>query len=197
MDNPDTPANPTDTVAPARHPRWRAWVTVTLVGYAAVVVALTTLKAFYTIGLLWKPENQRVRDLRPVPFGIISDSSTTFGWVFDILGNLAFFVPLGMLLMILSGRWRWTVGVAAVFSLGIEVTQYVFSLGRTDVTDLICNTVGAAVGAWIACWFSGNPTRSRQWQTLLTMVVGLAVLVFVVLVILGPALGDPDKVVGN
>ncbi|WP_291478015.1 VanZ family protein [Corynebacterium sp.] len=194
----DTPALPVPApVAPSRRTPWQTWVAVTLLGYAAVVVALTTLKAYYTIGLLWKPENQRVRELRLVPFGIISDSSTTFGWVFDILGNLAFFVPLGMLTMILAGRWRWTVGVAAIFSLGIEVTQYMFSLGRTDVTDLVCNTLGAALGAWIACWFSGNPTWSRRWQTLLTVVVGLAVLVFVVLVILGPALGDPDKVVGG
>ncbi|MEJ6549430.1 VanZ family protein [Corynebacterium sp. USCH3] len=189
-------ASPAPVARAVRTP-WRTWVTATLVGYAAVVVALTTLKSFYTIGLLWKPENQRVRELRLMPFGIVGDSSTTFGWVFDILGNVAFFVPLGMLLMILTGRWRWAVGVAAVFSLGIETTQYIFSLGRTDVTDLICNTVGAAVGAWIACWFSRNPTWSRRWQTVLTTVVGLAVLVFVVLVILGPSLGDPDKVVGG
>ncbi|MGJ0182376.1 VanZ family protein [Corynebacterium glyciniphilum] len=195
MDIPTAPAPA--PVAPTVRTPWRTWVTVTLVGYAAVIVALTTLKAFYTIGLLWKPENQRVRELRLVPFGIVTDSSTTFGWVFDILGNLAFFVPFGILLMILSGRWWWTVGIAAVFSLGIEVSQYIFSLGRTDVTDLICNTVGAAVGAWIACWFSRNPSWSRRWQTVLTTVVGLAVLVFLVLVILGPALGDPDKVVGG
>lgn len=194
----DTPSVPAPTpVAPTVRTPWRTWVATTLVGYAAVIVALTTLKAFYTIGLLWKPENQRVRELRLVPFGIVTDSSTTFGWVFDILGNLAFFVPFGILLMILSGRWWWTVGIAAVFSLGIEVSQYIFSLGRTDVTDLICNTAGAAVGAWIACWFSRNATWSRRWQTVLTTVVGLAVLVFLVLVILGPSLGDPDKVVGG
>ena len=105
----DTPAVPTPApVAPTVRTPWRTWVATTLVGYAAVIVALTTLKAFYTIGLLWKPENQRVRELRLVPFGIVTDSSTTFGWVFDILGNLAFFVPFGILLMILSGRWWWT-----------------------------------------------------------------------------------------
>lgn len=193
----DTTAVPSPaTVDPAVRTPWRTWVSVTLLGYAGVILALTTLKSFYTIGLLWKPENQRVRQLRLVPFGIIEDSSTTFGWVFDILGNLALFVPLGMMLMVLSCRWRWTVGIAALFSLGIEVSQYVFSLGRSDVTDLICNTAGAALGAWIACWFASRPVWSKRWQTVLTAAVGLAVLVFVVLVILGPALGDPDKVGG-
>ena len=31
------------------------------------MVALTTLKAFFQIGYLWKPENQRVRELHLVP----------------------------------------------------------------------------------------------------------------------------------
>lgn len=31
------------------------------------MVALTTLKPFYQIGYLWKPENQRARELRWVP----------------------------------------------------------------------------------------------------------------------------------
>lgn len=194
----DTDAAPTPApVSPSVRTPWRTWVSLTALGYAAVIVALTTLKAFYTIGLLWKPENQRVRELRLIPFEIVTEASTTFGWVFDILGNLALFLPLGMMLMILSGRWWWTVGVAAVMSLTIEISQYVFALGRTDVTDLICNTVGAALGAWVSCWFRGSTRTSRRWQTLLTALVGLAVLVFVVLVILGPGLGDPDKVVGG
>ncbi|MGO1948586.1 MAG: VanZ family protein [Mycobacteriaceae bacterium] len=189
-----TPATtPVERTSPGA---WRSWVIATLVGYAGVVVALTTLKAYFTIGLLWKPENQRIRELRLIPFGIVTDSSTTFGWVFDILGNIAMFVPVGVLLMILTRRVLWTVGVAAALSLAIEATQYVFSLGRTDVTDLICNTAGAVLGAWAACWFATRPTLSRRWQMAWLVAIGVAVLVFIVLVALGPGLGDPDKVVG-
>lgn len=181
----------------AAHTPWRTWVTVTALGYTAVIIALTTLKSFYSIGLLWEPENQRVRELRLVPFAIVADSPTTVGWVFDILGNIALFLPLGIVLMILTGRWWWTVGVAALMSLAVETTQYVFALGRTDVTDLICNVLGAALGAWVACWFSDSARTARRWHTLLTVLVGIAVVVFVILVVLGPALGDPDKVVGS
>ena len=69
-----------------------------LVGYAAVILALTTLKAFFQIGYLWKPENQRTRELLLVPFEMARRSTTWFGPVFDYVGNVAFFVPLGMLL---------------------------------------------------------------------------------------------------
>lgn len=175
---------------------WRTWVVATLIGYAAVVFALTTLKAFFTIGLLWKPENQRTQQVRLVPFQILRDANSTFGAVFDILGNVALFVPLGVMLMIVIRRWSGVVGLAALLSLSIEVSQYVFSLGRTDVTDLICNVAGAALGAWIASWFARWPRWAWRWKVSLSVVVAASVLVFAILVMLGPALGDPNQVVG-
>ena len=47
------------------------------------MVALTTLKPFYQIGYLWKPENQRVRDLRLVPLDEFS-GGTWFGPLFEL-----------------------------------------------------------------------------------------------------------------
>ena len=45
--------------------RWRA--AVALGGYCAVILSLTTLKAFFQIGYLWNPDNQRARELRLMP----------------------------------------------------------------------------------------------------------------------------------
>lgn len=160
-----------------------------LVGYLAVVAALTCLKSFYTIGTLWKPENQRVRELRLQPFGIIADASNPFNAVFDILGNVAFFLPLGMLLAVIFRKVWPVVVVSAGLSVAIEVAQYVFSLGRTDVTDLICNTVGALAGALITALFlQWSTTAAQRWARTVTVVVLVTVVVFAVLVILGPAL---------
>lgn len=174
-------------------PRWyRVWVALTLGGFALVVLALTTLKSFFTIGLLWKPENQRVRSLELIPLENVFTSRSWFAPVFDYLGNFSFFVPLGMLSFILLGRARGRLlkvaGAAALFSLAIELTQLIFGLGRTDIDDLLFNTLGGLFGAWVASW------GRRYWHTLLTIVCGLAVAVFAVLVVLGPSLGDPSKV---
>lgn len=170
----------------------RPWVAVTLFAFALVVLALTTLKSFFTIGLLWKPENQRVRSLELIPLENWFTSETWFSPVFDTLGNIAFFAPLGMLAAILLGKVRHRVlkvaGLAALFSLVIELTQFAFSLGRTDIDDLVFNTLGGLVGAWLA------GLGGKRWHTLLTVLSGLAVVVFVVLVMLGPSLGDPSKV---
>ncbi len=169
--------------------RTRPWTWAALVGYLAVVVALTCLKSFYTIGLLWKPENQRVRELRLQPFGIVADASNPFNAAFDILGNVAFFIPVGVLLAVVFRKVWPAVSVSAGLSLAIEVAQYVFSLGRTDVTDLICNTVGALVGALVtAVFLRRSATAADRWTRTVTVVVLVTVVVFAVLVILGPAL---------
>src|SRR5699024_5334137 len=79
----------------------RAWAALALLVYGSVVISLTMLKAFFVIGLLWVPEAQRGRSVEWVPFAQFRDAQSWFGPLFDALGNLAFFVPLGVLLFIL------------------------------------------------------------------------------------------------
>ncbi len=160
-----------------------AWTA--LACYLAAVVSLTCLKAWFTIGDLWYPENQRTRELRLEPFGIIGDASTTFGAAFDILGNVLLFVPLGVMLTVVTGRLRPAVAVAASLSVGIETTQYVFSLGRTDITDVICNVAGAVMGAAVSALVMRGPVGLRRGWTLgasavtLGLTAGVAVMAVV------------------
>lgn len=157
------------------------------------MIALTMLKSFFVIGMLWQPEAQRGRSVELVPFAQFWAADSWFGPLFDAFGNLAFFVPWGVLLFIFLERWsRPLLAVAAsgaVTSAVVETTQYIFALGHSDVTDFVFNTVGALTGAAIARHFG------RRFYPLW---IGLAVVlgvVFAVLVILGSRLGDPGKVV--
>ncbi|HJC61034.1 MAG TPA: VanZ family protein [Candidatus Dietzia intestinigallinarum] len=173
--------------------RLRAWAAAALIAYGAVVVALSMLKAFFVIGMLWRTEAQRNRSIEWEPFALYRNSTTWFGPLFDYLGNMAFFVPVGVLLFILLEHRRramaLVVVVAALSSATVETLQYLFALGHSDVSDLLFNTLGALVGAVIA--HLGGRRLHPLW-------IGLALTtaaVFAVLVILGPRLGDPDKVV--
>ena len=161
--------------------------------YGGVMIALTMLKVFFAIGHLWRPENQRTRSLELVPLAEAFRGSSWFAPFFDGIGNIAFFVPLGMLLYIIVGSGlnplRRVTLVGAAVSLCIEILQYVFALGHSDVTDILFNTFGAFLGAWFAR-FCG-PRFHRLW-------VGLSFLlgaVFLVLVGLGDRLGDAEKIV--
>lgn len=172
--------------------RGRRWALLALLGYGAVMLALTMLKAFFVIGMLWRPGDQRGRSVELVPFAQFWAAQSWFGPLFDALGNLAFFVPLGVLLYILldhrSRPILVVVATAAVTSASVEVLQYVFALGHSDVTDLLFNTTGALLGAVVA---------RLCGRRLYPVWIGLAlvlVVVFAVLAILGPQLGDPGRV---
>jgi glycopeptide antibiotics resistance protein len=62
------------------------------------------------------------------------------------LANILIFIPIGwMLYLLLRGFWRTMLaGLALV--LPIELSQYVFRLGITDVVDVMTNTTGISAG---------------------------------------------------
>lgn len=69
--------------------------------------------------------------------------------LFNLLGNAAILVPLGVLLplMFRSMRRFWVfLPFAALLAAGIEYLQWVTALGVADVDDSILNFAGAAVG---------------------------------------------------
>lgn len=167
---------------------FRTPIILALVGYCAIIISLTLLKSFFVIGLLWIPENQRVRGLSLIPLNDLWESSSLFTQVFGYGGNFAFFVPFGVLVYMLNGRIGLTTLFGAGFSLLIEVSQYLFQLGFSDIDDFLFNTLGAATGACVAAW--AGPRARWLWVSL----TALLVVVFAVLVILGPRLGDPDRV---
>ena len=183
----------TDRVTGGVAGRVRAGAAVALVGYGAVVVALTMLKAFFVIGLLWRPESQRGRSIEWMPLALYRDSPTWFGPLFDYLGNMAFFIPIGIVTYILLEHRRRAVGLVVVVGLtlsaAIETLQYVLALGHSDVSDLLFNTAGVLVGAVIA------RLCGRRLYPVWSGLALVAAAVFAVLVVLGPRLGDPDKVV--
>src|SRR5690625_4844802 len=166
----------------------RTPVILALAGYCAIIISLTMLKAFFVIGLLWVPENQRVRGLSLVPLNDLWESASLFTQVFGYGGNFAFFVPFGVLVYLLNGRVLLTTLCGAGFSFLIESSQYVFRLGFSDIDDLLFNTLGAAAGACVAAW--AGPRARKLWLALTAVLIA----VFAVLVILGPRLGDPDRV---
>ena len=160
--------------------------TLALGGYCAVIVSLTTLKAFFQIGYLWKPENQRARDIRLIPLDDLF-SGSWFKPLFEYGGKLRILCPAGRSALCSCGPLAATLWGLA-FSVLVETIQYVFALGRTDIDDLFFNTLGAWFGAWLAQRLGRRFDAVWHWLAIAVTVV------FVVLVALGPRLGDPDKV---
>lgn len=62
----------------------------------------------------------------------------------ELLMNVLLFYPLGLTLTVLIGPW--SILVAFILSFGIESWQYVTGTGVAQVSDLLMNTLGCAIG---------------------------------------------------
>lgn len=60
------------------------------------------------------------------------------------LNNILLFVPFGLLFP--KKNWTSVLIGAAVFSIIIEVSQWIFKLGLAEFDDVISNTLGVAIG---------------------------------------------------
>jgi glycopeptide antibiotics resistance protein len=74
------------------------------------------------------------------------------GWLINIIGNVAMFIPVGLVWPFCFKKLDTlgkTVLVGAGFPLFIEITQLPFYDRCSDVDDLILNTTGILIGALI------------------------------------------------
>lgn len=130
-------------------------------GVVTVVVALFTLfKNRVSLAGLWSTEAHNHRSVDLLLFNNWFNSTIWYGPITNLVGNVALFLPLGFLLLILSRRHSLplTILAGAGISLSIEVLQYVFAVGYSDVDDLLFNTIGTAVGGLCA------QRLDKRWQ---------------------------------
>lgn len=96
---------------------------------------------------------------------------------FYLIGNIAVFVPLGLLLPTsfkFCRRWYVTVLLGALLSLGIESAQYIWKLGLMEMDDIFHNTWGTVLGYCLFCW--GYTVRYGQWRRVSRWLCSLLVL---------------------
>jgi hypothetical protein len=88
-----------------------------------------------------------------------------FGYgALEFSANVVFFLPLGLLVVLLVGARRWWVGALAglVVSACIETGQAVFLPARfASLDDVLSNTSGAAIGALVGVVVLGWAVRRR------------------------------------
>lgn len=95
---------------------------------------------------------QRINSVSLEPFFTISNyySIGLFNFIanMNILGNIVIFVPMGIFISLYSNRERIINGIfyCLCISVIVEVIQFIFGIGITDIDDIILNTVGGFIG---------------------------------------------------
>ena len=140
---------------PARPTLWRNAGVACVVVLMAIAVA-TVGKPFIDIPGVIDASAHARRSLDLQMFNGFNNPHPWWGPWTNTFGNIALFMPLGACLVVLGQNSRHvrfgrggTILLAMALSLGIEITQYVFSLGFSDVDDLVFNTLGASLGAFL------------------------------------------------
>ena len=81
----------------------------------------------------------------------------------NIVGNIAFLVPIGFMLPFVFARigWKKSLVLAILSGMFIELTQVVLHVGIFDIDDVILNGLGVMVGFWMYLLFQKT---IQQWR---------------------------------
>ena len=148
----------------ARHWRWGN----------LVLVLLTTAAIFYAT-LFSRAEGST--GLILTPFAALATARQQPELYREMLMNVFLFFPLGLTLSnALPQKWhRWlriilTTLVGCALSAGIEYAQYRYALGLAETDDVICNMLGAFLGAAsLLAAHAIEKHKERAWHTNMTL----------------------------
>lgn len=134
----------------------------------AAIGALTLFKSSISLDPFWNPAAHDQRSIDLIPFNGFVDPPIWYGPWTNTFGNILLFLPVGLLMALIIGRRRravlWATLLGLTISLVIEVTQYVLAVGYSDVDDLLTNTLGAFLGAWLSTKLSPSWNRLLAWS---------------------------------
>ena len=85
-----------------------------------------------------------------IPFFFLFDRYD--GWLINIIGNIVMFIPVGIVWPICFHKLdniKKTVFAGICFIIFIELSQLLCIERHTDIDDVILNTSGVLIGAWI------------------------------------------------
>ena len=102
----------------------------------------------------------------------------------NIWGNVLMFIPLGIYILVHGKKLSLTKCVLLIIgsSVFIEIIQYIFARGATDIDDVILNTLGGVIGIGIYKIFAKifkTDEKIKMAIATLSMVVGIPILLLV------------------
>lgn len=137
-----------------------------IVRYRYILFALYLLLVGYIVFIEGEARGLLTLELRDIHLSLIPLCTTQFTFqqlinksfvhqhvlLYNLIGNIVLFMPFGFILRYKDSRFTslFIIAMACVFSCTIEVFQYIFICGITDIDDVLLNTLGAYLGCVIA-----------------------------------------------
>ena len=151
-----------------------------MITYLLVLTWLILFKLQFSIPVM---KGGRILNLIPLMGSFDDNGVIRFA---EIRMNILVFVPLGIYISTLKVKWNFIKKVLAIFglTLAFELTQFIFAIGRADITDILGNTLGGIIGIGIhALLFKVLKDRTKKVINTFAGVLTLLVLSLVSLLL--------------
>lgn len=156
---------------------------LTLVLFAVYLLALAWLILFKLQFSIPVVVEGHVFNLIPLQGSFDSDGVIRFS---EIRNNILAFIPFGIYICMLKGNWSFAKKVLAalVLTMAFEIAQFIFAIGRADITDVLSNTLGGIIGIGIyALLFKLMKGKTNKILNVPAAVITLLAIVLVVLLL--------------
>ena len=115
--------------------------------YLAALFQITIIRGGIKWDLLLSPERPwRPWQLIPLWNTLLELKAGLWAFLYPVLGNIAWFIPLGLLLPCVDRKNSRILLTALAISLAIETLQWCLNTGVSDIDDMIFNLAGALLG---------------------------------------------------
>jgi glycopeptide antibiotics resistance protein len=136
--------------------------------------------------VVWKIGFPRIGDdserfINLIPFY----NATTGEWntVRETAVNISIFIPFGLYMALLKPKLGivWKVAPIIATSLVLEVFQFILAVGRSDISDLIANTLGGVVG--IVLYSIAEKLFGKHTGKIFAVVLPIATLLVIIILL--------------
>ncbi len=122
------------------------WTLTLTILYILIVIWIILFKMQFSLDVL---DHSREWNLIPFAATLTTNEKINFS---EIWNNILIFIPLGIYTTVLKPKtklWKKFLPIL-LFSMGLEISQYVLAIGRLDITDIITNSLGGLIGIGVA-----------------------------------------------
>lgn len=149
-------------------------ISILFIIYLVILVWVILFKLQFSLG-----DIDHTKSINLIPFHY----STAVGEQFhinEVMDNILIFIPFGILLSMLAPKMKLQNKVLIICgtSLVLETTQFLLSIGSTDITDVITNTLGGIVGITLYTLLLKAVKDKQKIDTMISVVAGIVTVLF-------------------
>ncbi len=127
-------------------------------------------------------ELDRIRGINLTPFYYEIETSYH---IVEVMLNVIIFIPLGIYYKLMDYSFKRSVIYGFVYSLILELSQFILKIGITDITDIITNTLGVIFGYGIYLLLFKIVNNKDNLNIIFKIYATIGTIIFVILILFG------------